>query len=124
MAQTPVVSQGRAENADAPWVIAPAPPLMRRLTRPSQDGQEFSSGSDIFCRRSKWLPHSRHWYSYAGMGRLLPLIIRTLLVLERSYTGGGDQNGILLSATDALTRPPLPSATKDEHCLLYLPLES
>jgi hypothetical protein len=46
---------------DAPLVMAPAPPLMRRLTGPPQEGQEFSSGSDIFCRRSKWLPHSRHW---------------------------------------------------------------
>jgi hypothetical protein len=77
MAQTPVDSHGLAEDADAPWVMAPAPPLMRRLTGPPQEGQEFSSGSDIFCRRSKWLLHSRHWYSYAGMGRLLPLIIRS-----------------------------------------------
>jgi len=61
MAHCPVVSQGRAEEADAPRVMAPAPPLMRRWTGPPQEGQEFSSGSDIFCRRSKWLPHSRHW---------------------------------------------------------------
>jgi hypothetical protein len=54
-----------------PFVMAPAPPLMRRWTDPLQEGQELSSGSDIFCRRSKCPPQSRHWYSYAGMGRLL-----------------------------------------------------
>jgi hypothetical protein len=70
ISQVPM-SQGRVAEAAAPFVMAPAPPLMRRLTVPPQEGQELISGSDIFWRRSKCPPHSRHSYSYAGMGLLL-----------------------------------------------------
>jgi len=36
-----------------PFVMAPAPPLMRRRTGPPQEGQSSSAGSDIFWRFSK-----------------------------------------------------------------------
>jgi len=46
-----------------PFEIAPAPPLISRLTLPPHSGQVEIGGSDIFCRRSKWWLHAVHSYS-------------------------------------------------------------
>ncbi|HKF49040.1 MAG TPA: hypothetical protein VKB38_16905 [Terracidiphilus sp.] len=37
-----------AGAAEAPFVIAPAPPLISRFTSPPQSGHALTSGSDIF----------------------------------------------------------------------------
>jgi hypothetical protein len=45
------------------FVIAPAPPLISRLTWPPHSGQTESGFSDIFWRFSKRWLHAAHWYS-------------------------------------------------------------
>jgi hypothetical protein len=72
ISHAPPASHGRGALAETPpFDITPAPPLMSLFTAPPHPGQAFTSGSDIFCRRSKWSPQSRHSYSYAGMGNHL-----------------------------------------------------
>jgi hypothetical protein len=41
------------DDPPLPFVIAPAPPLIKRFTLPPQSGQTETGSSDIFCRRSK-----------------------------------------------------------------------
>jgi len=46
-----------------PFVIVPAPPLMRRWMGPPQDGHSSMAGSDIFCRFSKLEEQESQRYS-------------------------------------------------------------
>jgi hypothetical protein len=47
----------------APFVIAPAPPLMSRCTAPPHAGQDSIAASDIFWRLSKRAAQSSQRYS-------------------------------------------------------------
>jgi hypothetical protein len=46
-----------------PFVIAPAPPLIRRFTGPPQAGHSKSAASDIFWRFSKRFAQELQRYS-------------------------------------------------------------
>jgi hypothetical protein len=48
---------------ELPLAMTPAPPEISRRTAPPQAGHAAISGSDIFCRRSKWLSQALQRYS-------------------------------------------------------------